>query len=431
MNIFYKFDNSAKLFKMRLYIPLFALFLLPLFSFAQDIVSGKVINAKTKEPVEFVSVFIEGTLLGTSTDEKGNFTLSYTFIDNNQKVIFQRLGFATDTFLLSQLRKREPVELMPSEQTIGEVVIKPVNAFELLQKALEKIPDNYYSPPIAQNAFYRQYGVANNQLIAFEEADFSMVNNFNRRMKDEMVTVHKARGIIDFEVIKSLGKLVEKSVKDDTLFIAENAALLRAFNPDYEQLIEDKKNFLGEKGEKQYKYSYNGLVNKDGLVVHYISFDQKEKLKKTLFRGNVYIDTASLAIVEIQAELSPLGVDFQKLLPLKFRLLAKLLGFSIEIYDIKFRAHYSKHNNFWVIKDGDYYLSGKISKKNGVSIEGDFIAEYWVKENYPRQNFYYRKSEFDKILPDAKPFRQNDFWNDENKFPLSEKVFRLLQNQIK
>lgn len=398
---------------------------------SQDFIRGSVLNANTNEPIEFVSVFVEGTLLGVSTDELGNFKLQYIYTDKLQKVIFQRLGYVTDTILVEQLLQQRKVKLVPTEQTIDEVVIYPVNAFDLLQKAIEKIPQNYYSKPLVQTAFYRQYGVANNELIAFEEADFAMVNFFNEKSKKDFVSVEKARGLIDFEIIKSLGKLVEKNIKDDSLFIIDNAALLKAFNPNYEQLIEDKKSFFGEKGEKQYVYSYNGLVMKDDRVVHYVSFDQKEKLKKTLFRGNVYIDTATLAIVEIEAELSPQGVDFQKLLPLKFRLLVKLLGFSIEIYNIKFRAHYSLNNDFWVVKDGDYLVSGKISKKNGVSIAGDFIAQYWVKENIPKQNFMKKSSEYDIILPDIEPFKNANYWDKNNIFPLNSNVRKLLDEQLR
>lgn len=398
---------------------------------SQDFIRGSVLNANTNEPIEFVSVFVEGTLLGVSTDELGNFKQQYIYTDKLQKVIFQRLGYVTDTILVEQLLQQRKVKLVPTEQTIDEVVIYPVNAFDLLQKAIEKIPQNYYSKPLVQTAFYRQYGVANNELIAFEEADFAMVNFFNEKSKKDFVSVEKARGLIDFEIIKSLGKLVEKNIKDDSLFIIDNAALLKAFNPNYEQLIEDKKSFFGEKGEKLYVYSYNGLVMKDDRVVHYVSFDQKEKLKKTLFRGNVYIDTATLAIVEIEAELSPQGVDFQKLLPLKFRLLVKLLGFSIEIYNIKFRAHYSLNNDFWVVKDGDYLVSGKISKKNGVSIAGDFIAQYWVKENIPKQNFMKKSSEYDIILPDIEPFKNANYWDKNNIFPLNSNVRKLLDEQLR
>jgi len=430
-NKFYKFDNSAKLFKMKTFIVFFSFFLLVNTANSQDVIRGTVLNAKTNEPVEFVSVFVEGTLLGVSTDELGNFKLNYAYTNKNQKVIFQRLGYVSDTVEVEQILLQKKVLIMPTEQTIDEVVIYPVNAFDLLQKALENIPKNYYSKPILQKAFYRQYGVANNDLIAFEEADFSMVNFFNEKTKRDYVSVEKARGMIDFEVIKSLGKLVEKNIKDDSLFILDNAALLKAFNPNYERLIEDKKSFFGEKGDKQYVYSYNGLMLKDDRVVHYVSFDQKEKLKKTLFRGNVYIDTATLAIVETEVELSPKGVDFQKLLPLKFRLLVKLLGFSIEIYNIKFRAHYSLHNNFWVVKDGDYLISGKISKKNGISIAGDFVAEYWVKENLPQQSFTKKSSEYDIILPSLEPFKDADFWDSKNKFPLNSNVKKLLDKQLK
>jgi hypothetical protein len=397
---------------------------------AQTEISGRVVNAYTNEGVEFVSILIEGSFVGTSSAADGKFSLTLPAENKQSKVIFQRLGFITDTISLGDLVRQKTVVLVPREQTLDEVIIKPVDPFNLLLAAIEKIPKNYYAPPVTQHAFYRQYIVANNELIGLEEADFTMINTFNKKPLDAPVSVKKSRGMIDFEVIKSLGKMVEKNIKDDTLYIKENTELLRAFNPDYEAISQNKKGFLGEKGDKQYVYRYNGLVLKDDRVAHFISFDQKEKLKKTLFRGNVYIDTATLAVMEIEAELSPQGVDFQKLLPLKFRLLAKLLGFTIEIYDINFKAHYAPYRDFWVVNKGSYYVSGAIFKKNGPAINGYFAAEYFVKENLPKHQYYNVRTPYEKIVPNLEDFKNDNFWDKSNQFPMKKEVEELLNKLI-
>jgi hypothetical protein len=397
---------------------------------AQSELSGKVINAFSKEGIEFVSILLVGSLIGTSSGPDGAYTLPLPPDVKEGKIIFQRLGYKADTVLLADLLRKKTVELFPHEKLLDEVLITPIDPFKLLQQAIEKIPKNYYSPPLTQNAFYRQYIVANNELIGLEEADFSMINTFNKKPLDAPVSVKKSRGILDFEIIKSLGKMVEKSIKDDTLYIIDNTEMLRAFNPNYEAIQENKKGFLGEKGDKQYAYRYNGLVYKDEFIAHFISFDQKEKLKKTLFRGNVYIDTATLAVIQIEAELSPQGVDFQKLLPLKFRMLAKLLGFSIQIDDIRFMAHYHPHRGYWVLKDGAYMVKGSISKKNGVVIKGYFGAEYFVKENLPKTQYYNVRTPYEKILPDADDFRNKNFWDEANQFPMKKEIQTLLEKLL-
>lgn len=44
-------------------------------SVASQVIAGKVLDAETQEPVSFATVFFDGTFVGTSSDEQGNFKL--------------------------------------------------------------------------------------------------------------------------------------------------------------------------------------------------------------------------------------------------------------------------------------------------------------------------------------------------------------------
>ncbi|RYZ51735.1 MAG: carboxypeptidase-like regulatory domain-containing protein, partial [Chitinophagaceae bacterium] len=54
---------------------LLATFIASLFSFAQGTISGTVVDADTKQPLEGASVFAQNTTRGTMTDKDGNFRL--------------------------------------------------------------------------------------------------------------------------------------------------------------------------------------------------------------------------------------------------------------------------------------------------------------------------------------------------------------------
>lgn len=413
------------------FLSIYFLFFVNLIISQNHTIIGVVKSNLNQEGIEFVSIFIKDTFIGVTTDESGNFALKVEEENLKNKIIFQRLGFKSDTLTIEYAFNHNIFYLTPVDENIEEVIIYPTDPFELLQKAIERIPENYHAPSIAQSAIYRQAIVANNELLGIEEADFNMVNTFHKKPYPYNVEVQKSRGFVDLSMVKELGRVVERNLKDDTLYIADNAEILRFFNPDYEAIVDNRKGFLGEKGDKLYEYKYNGLVLKDNHVAHFISFDQKENLKKTLFRGNVYIDTATLAVIEIEAELSPQGVDFQKLIPLRFRILLKIAGYSIEIKNIKFRAHYAKHRNFWIIKDGDFYLSGAVSKRNNITIDGYFFGEYLVKENFPKQQFFRRPNNFDKIIPDISTFREENFWEGKFNLPMKPEIQQLLEKRLK
>ncbi len=67
----------------------FAALLLPLLSFAQQNITGKVIDEKG-DPLESVSVLVKGTTRGTQTDKSGNFTLS---VNGNTTLVFSFTGY--------------------------------------------------------------------------------------------------------------------------------------------------------------------------------------------------------------------------------------------------------------------------------------------------------------------------------------------------
>ncbi|MEP6614078.1 MAG: carboxypeptidase-like regulatory domain-containing protein [Mucilaginibacter sp.] len=55
---------------------LFILFICPLGCLAQYVVTGKVLNANDKTPIAKASVFLNNAVVGTTTDDKGTFTLT-------------------------------------------------------------------------------------------------------------------------------------------------------------------------------------------------------------------------------------------------------------------------------------------------------------------------------------------------------------------
>ena len=56
---------------------LFLILIFPFFTNAQTI-TGVIIDAKTKQPIETVNVFFDNTTVGTTTNSKGEFSITYT-----------------------------------------------------------------------------------------------------------------------------------------------------------------------------------------------------------------------------------------------------------------------------------------------------------------------------------------------------------------
>lgn len=102
------------------HIPLFLFFII--LSVHGQTLNGTVIDAKTQEPLEMVAVYFDNTTVGTTTDEKGEFSISYSEMVQSTLVI-SYLGF--EKVYINNYRERQQIEvaLVEAKNELGEVFI--------------------------------------------------------------------------------------------------------------------------------------------------------------------------------------------------------------------------------------------------------------------------------------------------------------------
>ena len=397
---------------------------------AQALIGGSVKDATTGEPIQHVGVVLSTTYKGTTTDENGAFLLEIPDYSDKNVFTFQLIGYETKNVNLVELMRSDEIYLVVDEQKINEVVVKPINAADLIKLVVAKIPDNYYSNPIGQEVFYRQLLFTNDDLSILEEGHYDILNSFHRTRMPKSVTVNKSRGFVDMAAYKDLGKIVAKNIEDDSLFIESSALTILGYNPSFEDLTNDKTGIFSDNNQKFYEFNYAGLAIKNGYVMHIVKFDQKDYIKKTLYKGTLYIDTASKAVVEIQASLSPEGLDFQKLLPLRFRMLAKIGGYKIQINGLSFTSKYKEYDGFWVVNEGSFNLDGSVARKKQTPLVGNLSFDFKVLDNYNKKDFYKRKTEFAVIPSNINTFENIYFWGELDVINLPQRAATSLQKLI-
>lgn len=98
-----------------------------IFSFAQFTISGKVVDAETKEPLQGASVFAQNTTKGTITNAEGNFSLSLD--KGGYEIIFSFTGYTAKT-VNTQSSEELTIELSKADNSMAEVIIKSSNELE-------------------------------------------------------------------------------------------------------------------------------------------------------------------------------------------------------------------------------------------------------------------------------------------------------------
>ncbi|MDN3204642.1 carboxypeptidase-like regulatory domain-containing protein [Algoriphagus sediminis] len=117
-----KEKRPAKLLKTLL----LAFFLFPVFqAFAQNKFYGRVVEAKSKTPVPYVTIYLNNTTFGAVANLEGEFEIDVP--DGNYEVIVRLLGYETLTFFINtnQLAPQGyRVELLESEQELEEIQVE-------------------------------------------------------------------------------------------------------------------------------------------------------------------------------------------------------------------------------------------------------------------------------------------------------------------
>jgi hypothetical protein len=135
-----------------IYIFLTNFFLLNCYSqqLEKTLIRGTVLDAKTGEPLPFVSVILKNTTVGTVTDITGKYMIETTVRAGT--VAYSFIGFETESRPVSYGKYQEiNIKLKESSISLGEVIVKPKRqsysnknnpAVELIKKVIDKKAEN-------------------------------------------------------------------------------------------------------------------------------------------------------------------------------------------------------------------------------------------------------------------------------------------------
>ena len=101
---------------------LFLTFLVISFSLKAQQINGIVSDAETKEPLGYISVYYEGTTIGTRTNFDGTFSIPYR--TGKTEITFSAIGYKTQVIKIDSKTRNVNVKMSSDKVLLDEVVIK-------------------------------------------------------------------------------------------------------------------------------------------------------------------------------------------------------------------------------------------------------------------------------------------------------------------
>ncbi|MDR1504165.1 MAG: carboxypeptidase-like regulatory domain-containing protein [Prevotella sp.] len=254
-------------------------------------ISGVVKDKRTKKKMEYVSVSVPGTNIGTITNADGEFTIKIKDEAHAKSIEISHIGYVNYTLPVDGRNMNNvTILLTANENKLSEVVVHPTNPRELVKVAIQKIEDNYSLQPNLLTGFYRETVKKGRNYINISEAVIDIYkSSYKEDIRKDKVQIFKGRKLIS---PKPSDTLVVKLLGGPTLAV-------------YLDIVKNTDDILLDtEALDYYSYTMEESVMINERLHYVISFKPILILPYALYYGKYYIDKQTLAFSRAEFSLN-------------------------------------------------------------------------------------------------------------------------------
>ena len=368
-------------------------------------IKGTVTDDKGN-PLAFVNIFEENTYNGTTTNDKGKFTLNVK--SENPTIIFQYLGYKTikKTIAKNQFNENLTVTLEEENITLKEVVINPKGnpANEIIRNAIKNKKENSEKTARFKSDFYSR------GIIRLKDAPktimgqkFDFFDEILDSTRSGIIYLSETVSKITFQKPDKMKEVIvaSKVSGKDNGFSFNNAA---SVNFDfYENYLPFEINVvspIADNAFNYYKYKFEGsFFTENGQQINKIKVTPRRDAEPAM-EGYIYIVEDTYAIYA--TDLSIKGNQMQS--P------------AIDKLTLKQSFSYNSINKIWVKNTQTLdFVAGLLS----IKVNGRFT---YVYSNFEFEKKFEKKTFTNEILSfeENANKKEDAFWNTIRPVPLTE-----------
>lgn len=385
-------------------------------SFSQDKVKiqGRVIDEENKEPLSYVNISLQNKNIGCISNEEGDFLFTFWEDYNNDTLNFSCVGYKTTHVILADLNDTlNIIELVPAPILLSEVIIKPEAAIDIIKEAINNIPKNYLTNPYNMIGFYRE--------LIREKQDF-------HKYAEGIIGVYREKG--EKELIKLVKGRKRENLKAFGVHKKANPTLGGPIGCFYKDITSYEREFFNNKYLKYYDYKIDGITSINEKPVYIISFNKKPEAKKGRYKGKIFIDKLSKAIIRANYEYNEYGIRKSRPDAIQRGLAKIIVGVTFESLGSFASVNYTEINGKWYLKSVKYKIVDKLTKKKKVYIyttEKELMISEINKEEirkFNKEELLNTKKEFSKQIGEY----DEEFWKNYNTLKVTKSQKMLIDD---
>jgi len=324
--------------------------------------SGQVLDKKHNEPVPYVYVYILNKNIGTITNNAGDFIIKIPIENANDSIFFSCIGYNKVVKKVNDLMPGQNLIFLEENYIqIKAVTIKYIDPKTIIKSSFEKINHNYSRIPLMLTAFYRETIKQNHDYVALSEAILRLYKAPYNHYAGDQVMIYKGR---KSPFVKQM----------DTVRFKFQGGIYTCLLLD---IAKNPSNFMADEFIDYYDYNLEDIINIQERVTYVIAFDQRENIHYPLYKGKIYIDRESLAIVRVEFMLSPKGIDYAAALLVQ----KSPSGVKVKPVSSTYIVNYVARNNIWALNYIREEVKFKVHKKfNFYNTLFDLTAEMVITQ---------------------------------------------------
>lgn len=256
---------------------------------AQQTLSLRIFDSKTKEPIPFTLVKASNSNQHYITNEEG-----FVFIHNIKEKRIEISHISYYPMIINNIQKADTFIYLTSSTTmLDEVNVKAstLSALDILKEAINKIHKTFHQNTNSYHVFYREENLVIDNESEKEgydiiEAQFK-INHQGYALKTKKekfnAEIIKARKVI-------LGNYIDTTLNNLASSLEEKGGIFACLDYD----LQDIKKIHPLHKTKEYDYYFSDILNEQ---YHIINFKPKDKAK---YKGEIFIDKTSNSFRKIK-----------------------------------------------------------------------------------------------------------------------------------
>jgi hypothetical protein len=309
------------------------------------VLSGKVMDRSSREPLNYVSVSLADRPVGTITNADGNFLLKIPAVNGDDTILISTVGYARLKKVAREFQKDEVIYLPPVSVKIKEIKVRAIPAGDIVANFRENIIHNYSTGTQLLTGFYRETLKQDDDYINVSEAVLEILKApYDALVRGDKVHLLKARRSPEVRPFQWVNFKLQGGPR--TIIMLDVVKTLETFlDPEY---------------AAYYHYSVQQVIWYKNHPVFVIRFRPLKNTEIPCFEGEMFIDRENYALLFARFSLDESGLELAG----QSFIVKKPKGFRVKPLFVNYQIDFSEFEGKWHLHTAQASIAFRVRSRN-------------------------------------------------------------------